>query len=233
MNEQTEFRSTDESDLEEIVAALDCVGVLPKEALRQAQQRRAEITPRLIELLRNATAMARCGEVPAANGHFFALFLLAEFQAKDAEFGTALVMELASYGAHEAIDDIREAFQHGLVDEWFISLGDVERSFADGEARFRDALKHCPQTGVQDTIEHLSGWAAFRERKVAEASPSVRPPTGRKIEAIRADEWADAHIPAHDESPVTIRKTGLRVGRNDPCPCGSGKKLKKCCGAKR
>ena len=23
----------------------------------------------------------------------------------------------------------------------------------------------------------------------------------------------------------------LRVGRNDPCPCGSGKKYKKCCGA--
>jgi uncharacterized protein YecA (UPF0149 family) len=24
-----------------------------------------------------------------------------------------------------------------------------------------------------------------------------------------------------------------RVGRNDPCPCGSGKKFKKCCGANR
>ncbi|MFM4709357.1 SEC-C metal-binding domain-containing protein [Aeromonas caviae] len=22
----------------------------------------------------------------------------------------------------------------------------------------------------------------------------------------------------------------MRVGRNDPCPCGSGKKFKKCCG---
>jgi uncharacterized protein YecA (UPF0149 family) len=25
----------------------------------------------------------------------------------------------------------------------------------------------------------------------------------------------------------------LAVGRNDPCPCGSGKKLKQCCGARR
>ena len=25
--------------------------------------------------------------------------------------------------------------------------------------------------------------------------------------------------------------TGKKVGRNDPCPCGSGKKYKKCCGA--
>jgi uncharacterized protein YecA (UPF0149 family) len=23
---------------------------------------------------------------------------------------------------------------------------------------------------------------------------------------------------------------GARIGRNDPCPCGSGKKYKKCCG---
>ncbi|RMG43626.1 MAG: preprotein translocase subunit SecA [Acidobacteria bacterium] len=28
----------------------------------------------------------------------------------------------------------------------------------------------------------------------------------------------------------TVRREGKRVGRNDPCPCGSGKKYKKCCG---
>ena len=27
----------------------------------------------------------------------------------------------------------------------------------------------------------------------------------------------------------TVRK-GPKIGRNDPCPCGSGKKYKKCCG---
>ena len=30
----------------------------------------------------------------------------------------------------------------------------------------------------------------------------------------------------------TIRRETPKVGRNDPCPCGSGKKFKKCCGAK-
>ncbi len=29
------------------------------------------------------------------------------------------------------------------------------------------------------------------------------------------------------------RRTGVKVGRNDPCPCGSGKKYKKCCGRGR
>ncbi len=35
-------------------------------------------------------------------------------------------------------------------------------------------------------------------------------------------EYRDANI-AHAEN----------IGRNDPCPCGSGKKYKKCCGAKK
>ncbi|WP_371680590.1 SEC-C metal-binding domain-containing protein [Microvirga sp. KLBC 81] len=30
--------------------------------------------------------------------------------------------------------------------------------------------------------------------------------------------------------PVTPKPTFGKVGRNDPCPCGSGKKYKKCCG---
>ncbi|MBO4366090.1 MAG: preprotein translocase subunit SecA [Clostridia bacterium] len=36
--------------------------------------------------------------------------------------------------------------------------------------------------------------------------------------------------PANKPSPVTIRKD-KKVGPNDPCPCGSGKKYKKCCGS--
>jgi len=36
---------------------------------------------------------------------------------------------------------------------------------------------------------------------------------------------------AGDTSEPTQRRTGEKVGRNDPCPCGSGKKYKKCHGA--
>jgi preprotein translocase subunit SecA len=36
---------------------------------------------------------------------------------------------------------------------------------------------------------------------------------------------------AGDASLPKQRRTGEKVGRNDPCPCGSGKKYKKCCGA--
>jgi len=38
--------------------------------------------------------------------------------------------------------------------------------------------------------------------------------------------YVDGHV--HGQEPY--RREGPRVGRNDPCPCGSGKKYKKCCG---
>jgi hypothetical protein len=39
-------------------------------------------------------------------------------------------------------------------------------------------------------------------------------------------------IPQEGAKPQTFVKTAPDVGRNDPCPCGSGKKFKKCCAAK-
>lgn len=32
-------------------------------------------------------------------------------------------------------------------------------------------------------------------------------------------------------TPVTERRSEPKVGRNDLCPCGSGKKFKQCCGS--
>jgi preprotein translocase subunit SecA len=32
-----------------------------------------------------------------------------------------------------------------------------------------------------------------------------------------------------DRKLEPIRNRGQRIGRNDPCPCGSGKKYKRCC----
>ncbi len=34
-----------------------------------------------------------------------------------------------------------------------------------------------------------------------------------------------------EAAPTTVRREGPKIGRNDPCPCGSGKKYKKCCGS--
>lgn len=39
------------------------------------------------------------------------------------------------------------------------------------------------------------------------------------------------HHHHQDHGGHTLRRAEPKVGRNDPCPCGSGKKYKKCCGA--
>lgn len=43
-----------------------------------------------------------------------------------------------------------------------------------------------------------------------------------------------AGLPGEDEEPLPPPVEPIHVqdqaGRNDPCPCGSGKKYKKCCG---
>ena len=41
----------------------------------------------------------------------------------------------------------------------------------------------------------------------------------------------EGHHHHHDEPRATVVRESPKVGRNDPCPCGSGKKYKKCCGA--
>ncbi|MEZ4653931.1 MAG: SEC-C metal-binding domain-containing protein [Candidatus Eisenbacteria bacterium] len=40
-----------------------------------------------------------------------------------------------------------------------------------------------------------------------------------------------APSPAAEAAPQTFVRDQPKVGRNDPCPCGSGKKFKKCHGA--
>jgi preprotein translocase subunit SecA len=35
---------------------------------------------------------------------------------------------------------------------------------------------------------------------------------------------------ATEKQKLQPRSVGEKIGRNDPCPCGSGKKYKKCCG---
>jgi hypothetical protein len=73
-----------DSELDRIVAHLDAgVEKLPIDAIYEAREHRDLMVPRLIEVLRDATAAAREGAVPEGNAHFFAVFLLTEFRAEE------------------------------------------------------------------------------------------------------------------------------------------------------
>jgi preprotein translocase subunit SecA len=53
----------------------------------------------------------------------------------------------------------------------------------------------------------------------------------RELAAERDQEMQLSHGDGMDDSrPKPVKRQAAKVGRNDPCPCGSGKKYKKCCG---
>lgn len=49
------------------------------------------------------------------------------------------------------------------------------------------------------------------------------------IAAGQLQEQDRDYIREMEHHPTPIQRARLRVGRNDPCPCGSRKKFKKCC----
>jgi uncharacterized protein YecA (UPF0149 family) len=55
-------------------------------------------------------------------------------------------------------------------------------------------------------------------------------------ERDRKDREYKKQLPGEDEEPLPPPTepvhTDKKPGRNDPCPCGSGKKFKQCCGRK-
>ena len=60
------------------------------------------------------------------------------------------------------------------------------------------------------------------EEAVAQAG-NVTSATGMPVERLRENRPDQAAVPA-------AKANGRKIGRNDPCPCGSGKKYKRCHG---
>jgi SWIM/SEC-C metal-binding protein len=48
-----------------------------------------------------------------------------------------------------------------------------------------------------------------------------------ELEPDKPEDTADLERLLNPQQPVKVEK---KVGRNEPCPCGSGNKFKKCCG---
>lgn len=56
---------------------------------------------------------------------------------------------------------------------------------------------------------------------------------GKEKEHLHPPEGKHAEEGGKEPHPETTVHTGPKIGRNDPCPCGSGKKYKKCCLGKK
>ena len=85
-----------------------------------------------------------------------------------------------------------------------------------------DFVKACYSVTVQTSSERKNVMGSGESRKDEFADEPV---------AMGGDMPAQQQIPERERrKPETVRREAPKVGRNDPCPCGSGKKYKHCCG---
>lgn len=118
-----------------------------------------------------------------------------------------VVVHLADLGATDHLPAIRSWFASGLVDDSFADPADIETDIASPAAERLAALR---RTGglIDDVARETADWPALFHLPPVQLPPI---PLGALREPVRRDE--------------------AKVGRNDPCPCGSGRKYKKCHGA--
>ena len=90
---------------------------------------------------------------------------------------------------------------------------------ADTDRKEISAAAQQQGSGVDFQRSHAAAAADEERKEISVAEPQ------RGGGALQRSHAATAPVPETD------RRIGKKVGRNAPCPCGSGKKYKKCCGA--
>ena len=108
------------------------------------------------------------------------------------------------------MDKIRRAYEEGYIEPGYIGWDDIQDALARGKEASLRFLKDRYRM-ISDVEAAMSWWACFDKtepapRKKLQSAPAA--PAGVILQAVAA----------------------AQAGRNDPCPCGSGKKFKKCCG---
>src|SRR6266496_2416070 len=87
-----------------------------------------------------------------------------------------------------------------------------------------------PEAGVPALISGGRGGGNHRPpRQVATSVDDIEETFQRKKK--RELEQARMAGAGDMQTVQQVVRSGQKIGRNDPCPCGSGKKYKKCCGA--
>ena len=125
------------------------------------------------------------------------------------------------------------AFATGNVDYLMATVIPDENDPVDPEG-LREWSEGSEWLGLQILSTH--GGGPDDETGDVEFVARFRPKDDPKAKVVEHKERSTFHrqdgqwILAHGEvSREPYRRESPRVGRNDPCPCGSGKKFKKCC----
>ena len=130
---------------------------------------------------------------------------------------------LRGYGQRDPLLEYKaEAFK--IFDELMVNVKSeiCHNAFRSASSlmAFENFLRNAPQQTLHQSTTAFGG--------AAPAAPAAAGSDGKKASDVVSEAAAAAEAQAKAKAkPV---RTGPKVGRNDPCPCGSGKKYKQCCG---
>jgi uncharacterized protein len=148
--------------------------------------------------------LARAGRVPEAEMRAHLVDLLETMQPQSEDFvWCGWVMAVGLLGYSDMTSQAEALFTRGFVDPLVMEVEDFQKD-------------------LQDAVQHpgsLEGLAAVNIE-----------PMGRATDELAGWHMGDEYDDFDEEPLEQPYINPLRsVGRNDPCPCGSGKKYKKCC----
>jgi len=140
---------------------------------------------------------------------------------KESEFGKELMDYLIKVIMLQAIDT---QWKEHLLAMDHLREGIGLRGYAQ-----KDPVREYQREGYEMFMDMI-----FRiKMDVLEKLCLIRIQREEEVEEIRQKQKQDYIMSRGEDMPEkkTIKNEGDKIGRNDPCPCGSGKKYKKCCGA--
>lgn len=136
-------------------------------------------------------------------------------------------INLRAYGQKDPLIEYRK--------EAFEMFNELQRSVAEDFIKFmfavRIEMKPQPQPGQQQVASDVQNDVDGQQTAQSVPKAEEPAPAPRIMGAPLRSKYK--MITNRDEAgPVKpVKRDKEKVGRNDPCPCGSGKKYKKCCGA--
>lgn len=143
--------------------------------------------------------------------------LLKEAKNEDEDVIGAIVSECCDLYPKEAMEEIKAAFKKGIVALDYIDLDYVKSVLKMPLDEVIEQSKknwHC--TMIDDIVYEFDDFCCFND-------------IDNVLEELGYDDETNYDFNNSWDELKPIAKS-TKVGRNDPCPCGSGKKYKKCCG---
>ena len=128
-----------------------------------------------------------------------------------------------------------DVIAHALTDAILgaAGLGDIGSLFPSGDDRFRGAVS-IELLRERQIKNFLATLPQFLLREHAPTAPTANAPARARhpqpVGAMAAVGENGGDGAGEVMLDLPVRRSMPKVGRNEPCPCGSGKKYKNCCG---